>query len=285
MNPYRCLVANYARYHREGKTYACGGFDIPQYPALPENAPEVLIFSPHPDDECIIGGLALRLRRECRMRVVNVAVTQGSNKARQEGRWRELQSACAFMGFGLIPTAPGGLERITLRGREMDPSGWANSVAIIARILSASRPSVVFFPHEKDWNSAHIGTHLLVTEALRSLGNGFETFVVETEYWGQMTDPNLMVESSEEDVVTMVTGTSFHVGEVTRNPFHTLLPAWMQDNVRRGSELVGGQGKAAPDFGFATLYRSRRWRSAGFESLSQGGKLLGCDQDPAALLV
>ena len=34
----------------------------------------------------------------------------------------------------------------------------------------------------------------------------------------------------------------------------------MQDNVRRGGELVGGQGGAAPDFTFATLYRLRQWQ-------------------------
>jgi LmbE family N-acetylglucosaminyl deacetylase len=58
-----------------------------------------LIFSPHPDDECIIGGLALRLMREAGMRVVNVAVTQGSNKARQAGRLEELRAACDISGL------------------------------------------------------------------------------------------------------------------------------------------------------------------------------------------
>ena len=48
-----------------------------------------------------------------------------------------------------------------------------------------------------------------------------------------------------------------------RNPYHLLVPAWMQDNVRRGGELVGGQGGAAPDFTFCTLYRLRRWRDGG----------------------
>ena len=31
------------------------------------------------------------------------------------------------------------------------------------------------------------------------------------------------------------------------------------DNVRRGGEIVGGQGGAAPDFAFCTLYRARIW--------------------------
>jgi hypothetical protein len=46
---------------------------------------------------------------------------------------------------------------------------------------------------------------------------------------------------------------------VARNPYHLSLPAWMADNVRRGSELVGGQGAASPDFHFATLYRLGEW--------------------------
>ncbi len=76
-----------------------------------------------------------------------------------------------------------------------------------------------------------------------------------------MPSPNLMVELSVEDVTRMITALSFHVGEVQRNPYHLLVPPWMQDNVRRGGELVGGQGGAAPDFSFATLYRVRRWAS------------------------
>src|SRR2546422_7081650 len=43
-------------------------------------------------------------------------------------------------------------------------------------------------------------------------------------------------------------------------PYTTLFrsPAWMLDNVRRGSELVSGQGGTAPDFAFAALYRLRK---------------------------
>ena len=48
----------------------------------------------------------------------------------------------------------------------------------------------------------------------------------------------------------------------------------MQDNVRRGGELVGGQGGAAPDFTFATLYRLRRWVEGGFQKVYEGGRHL-----------
>jgi hypothetical protein len=47
------------------------------------------------------------------------------------------------------------------------------------------------------------------------------------------------------------------------------------DNVRRGAELVGGQGGAAPDFKFATLYRARQWKGGRIEELYSGGKQIG----------
>ncbi len=284
MNPYANLVAEYARHFREGKGHPLGGFAPAVNPPVAPGAPTVLVFSPHPDDECIIGALPLRLRRECAWNVVNVAVTQGSNRARQAERLTELKEACHYIGFGLVQTAPAGLEKVTPKCRAEDPAHWQGMVRTIADILAVQRPRAIFFPHEHDWNGTHIGTHFLVMDALASLPADFTTALVETEYWGQMTRPNLMVEVSAENLTDQVTGTSFHVGEVRRNPFHLLLPAWMQDNVRRGSELVGGQGGAAPDFGFATLYRQRVWRGGKVEESFAGGRTLAIGENPATLL-
>jgi hypothetical protein len=283
VNPYSRLISEYARLLRDGKTYPMGGFAPSAREPLRGNAPKVLIFSPHPDDECIIGGLALRLLREAQMRVINVAVTQGSRKDRQAARFLELQKACDYIGYEVIQTRPNGLEKVNAKTRQQDPAFWSESVRTISEILSAKCPHVIFFPHEHDWNSSHIGTHFLVMDALNGLSSDFHCFAVETEFWGQMTSPNLMIESSANDVADLVAGTSFHVGEVERNPFHLFLPAWMQDNVRRGSELVGGQGEAAPDFQFATLYRVRRWSNGRLEDIFAGGKLISCADDPGKL--
>jgi hypothetical protein len=201
----------------------------------------VLFFAPHPDDETIAGGLALRLMREAKMQVYNVAVTQGSKKERQAARLVELQRACDYLGFGLITTGPNGLEKINSATRQNDSAHWAACVSVIRGILEKHRPRAILFPHEQDWNSTHIGTHFLIMDALSQMPMDFECFLVETEFWGQMDDPNLMVEISEPDLADMIAATSFHIGEVERNPYHVLLPAWMLDNVRRGSELVGGK--------------------------------------------
>lgn len=280
MHPYHAFVEQYEKLYRDGKRIALGGFPNSLKPQIAANAPTALIFSPHPDDECIIGALPLRLLREAKMRVINVAVTQGSKKERQSGRLDELQKACDFMGYELIQTRPTGLERVNGKTREQDPAFWKESVGTIAEILARTRPRVIFFPHEDDWNSSHIGTHYLVSDALKTLD--LNCCTVETEYWGQNNRPNLMVQSTAQDVADLVAGTSFHVGEVTRNPFHLFLPAWMQENVRRGSELVGGQGEAAPDWTFATLYRLRQWER-GFTEVLAKGRLLPAGENPAVL--
>ncbi|MEO8521859.1 MAG: PIG-L family deacetylase, partial [Acidobacteriota bacterium] len=98
MNPYLHLVSELDRLTREGRSYPLGVIQPPPRTPPPAEAARALIFSPHPDDECIIGGLALRLQREAGMRVVNVAVTQGSRRDRQAGRWTELDAACRYLG-------------------------------------------------------------------------------------------------------------------------------------------------------------------------------------------
>lgn len=284
MNPYHHYVSEIGRLIREGRRFPLGGFPIPSKAPIAPDAPRVLIFSPHPDDECIIGGLALRLMREAGMRVINVAVTQGSNKARQAARLAELRDACDYLGFELLQTAPQGLESVNVKARAADPPVWRASVEMIAGIIAEQRPEIVFFPHDSDWNSTHIGTHYLLVDALARLPPEFSCHVVETEFWGAMATPNLMVESSVPDLADMMTALSFHVGEVQRNPYHLLVPAWMQDNVRRGGELVGGQGGAAPDFVFCTLYRVRRWRSGELQPTYTGGRSLPADVNVSTLL-
>mgnify|MGYP001496675872 CR=1 FL=1 len=252
------------------------------YPLLPE-APKVLLLAPHPDDECIIGGLALRLMRESGVRIVNVAVTLGSNRERQAERLRELQGACDWIGFELQETIPGGLEKVTAKTREQDPDHWKKSVNRLAEIIDQWSPRAIFFPHASDWNGTHIGVHLLTLDALRQRPQ-LKTLLIETEYWGQMPSPNLMVENTAEEVGDLLGALSHHEGELKRNAFHLGLPAWMQDNVRLGAEVVGGQGGEAPDFSFATLYRVSRWADGQASPAWEGGKMLPSGGDSQGAL-
>jgi LmbE family N-acetylglucosaminyl deacetylase len=273
LNPYSHFVSEFARVAREGADCPLGGFAAPPRPTPAADAPAALLFSPHPDDESIVGGLALRLLRECGWKVINVAVTLGSKPERRAERLEELKGACGFLGFALLPTVPGGLEKVAVSTRSSQPELWSASVAVLADILRRQRPKAIFFPHGQDWNSTHIGTHWLVEDALPMV-EGLGCYVVETEFWRQMRSPNLLVEYSLRDVADLVAAVSFHAGEVRRNPFHLRLPAWLHDNARRGAECVGGQGGAAPDFVFAQLFRLRRWRSGRMERCFAGGRNL-----------
>jgi N-acetylglucosamine malate deacetylase 1 len=275
MNPFRSFVSDYARLIREARTLSLGNLPAPRRTAVSAHAPVALIFAPHPDDECIVGAWPLRLQREAGLRVVNVAVTLGSNRERRAGRWEELQAACGWLGFGLELPAPGGLENINPQARQAAPGVWQDAVKVVAGVLERYRPSTLFFPHELDANSTHRGTYYLVREALQAMPVEFTCQVVETEFWGAHPQPNIMVESSVDDVADLIAALSLHVGEVRRNPYHVGLPAWLQDNVRRGAELVGGQGGAAPDYAFATLYRLSRWARGGLQEAKGGKRWIG----------
>jgi len=286
MNPnpaYSSWIAEWSEWARRGRALPLGGFAPPPRARPAADAPVALLLSPHPDDECITGAWPLRLGR-AGWRVINVAVTQGSRKDRQAGRLEELRRACAYLGWEVVATAPGGLEKINLKGRADDAENWASAARVIGRIILETGPAAIFAPHAADWNGTHIGVHHLLMEALRDPACGWRGRVVETEFWGAHPAPNLMVQSAAADVAELVAALSFHVEEVRRNPYHLTLPAWMMDNVRRGGELVGGQGGAAPDYDFATLYRVNIWDGAQRTAPWSGGRALPADADPAAPL-
>jgi LmbE family N-acetylglucosaminyl deacetylase len=259
MNPYLEFVQSIETGIRKAKGLAVSGSR-----QSIESDSKVLLFSPHPDDECIVGLLPLRLMRETGHQIINVPVTFGSNVERQAERSAELDSACGYLGWDIF--------------RDMD-NLESMEASDVVRALSTFQPDVIFMPHSKDWNSRHISTHFLVVDALKKMGPDFSCLVIETQFWGAMDDPNLLVEGDAIHVADLVAATSLHAGEVARNPYHLLLPAWMQDSAGRGSELIGGQGSTAPDFGFATLYRLRKWQDGEFVRVLKCGTTLPINAD------
>jgi LmbE family N-acetylglucosaminyl deacetylase len=259
-NPYRAYVESIRAGVKGAKSAPAVSGTVP----VVESDAKVMVFAPHPDDESIIGLLPLRLMREAGKQIIVAPVTFGSNVERQAGRAKELADACAYLGWEV---------------RRGKAELGALEVDDIVALLKEAQPAVVVMPHAGDWNSRHISTHFLVEEALGKMEASFACSVVETEFWGAMDDPNLMVEGDAELVSDLVAAISLHVEEVARNPYHLLLPAWMQDNVRRGGELVGGQGGAVPDFSFATLYRLRKWENGGYVQCLETGTVVPVGAD------
>jgi len=268
MNPYLSFVEAAEATIRSARKIPCGGIQ-PCRSGGSSDGGTALLFSPHPDDECITGLLPLRLMREAGMKIINVPVTFGSNVERQPGRAAELRNACGFLGWDFSKRPEG------FRSLEKED---------VVEILKTIQPKIIFVPHSKDWNSRHISTHFLVMDALAEMGKDFSCTVIETEYWQAMEAPNLMVEADAVTLADLVSALSCHVKEVERNPYHLSLPAWMQDNVRRGGELIGGQGGAVPDFTFSTLYRLRYWKDGACREVLERGHFVSLNDNLKELL-
>jgi LmbE family N-acetylglucosaminyl deacetylase len=220
---------------------------------------KVVICSPHPDDEALVGALPLRLRLETGAEVVNCAITLGSNNDERPRRIAEVEASCSVLGFRLIvPNRPHGLDNVRPETRNSDTLGWADNVRILAEIFDQERPEIVFVPHAGDFHPAHIGAYYLALESLRThlhkQGRG-PVMLIETEYWHELSEPNLMVGITAEIEAILVMATAEHGGEVTRNPYHLRHPARLIDNARRGAEVVGKPGGPGCVFQFAELYR------------------------------
>ena len=283
-NPYLSYAESFKKITESGKSLPYGNIAPLQDPRIRENdAPIALIMSPHPDDECIMGGLPLRLMREAEFRIVNVAITLGSNMDRRTERLCELERACNWIGFELQQMGDQGLEKVTVNSRQKSPENWGIMTNHLVQVIKKWNPTAIFFPNSHDWNKTHLGVHMLTLDALKKTDNFFP-FLIETEYWGQMPKPNLLVESTTREVADLLAALSHHEGELKRNPFHLRMPSWMQDNVRRGAEVIGGQGGKAPDFDFATLYRVSRWRDANIIPAWEGGRMLPCSDNSSGAL-
>jgi LmbE family N-acetylglucosaminyl deacetylase len=197
----------------------------------------VMILSPHPDDECIVGSLALRLMFENNAHVVNVAVTLGSKVERQKARLKELEGACELLEMELVVLS----------------DKWPAKEKELKSLIQKYQPNVILAPHVKDHHPTHIKTGQLLKKCLRSLKK-INTLVVWTEFWGQNPKPNVLIEVSMDILELQMNALLMHKGEIKRNPYHLRLPAWMMDNVRRGSEIISGSGSEASSMAFGILY-------------------------------
>ncbi|MCC5807388.1 MAG: PIG-L family deacetylase [Opitutales bacterium] len=283
MNAFSAFVEANARAYRDAEALRPAE-RVEPLPIPAADAPTAVIFSPHPDDECIVGGLPLRLRRESGWRVINVAVTLGSLQSRRAERMAELEEACARLGFELVPAGDGGLEAVRLETRRNRPHHWTHAVNAVGTVLLEHRPAAVFLPHAVDGNPTHMGVHALVRHALHRTGAGLRCLAVETEFWSPMEDPNCLVESSADDVARLVEALACHRGEVSRNPYHLRLPAWLMDNVRRVGERLGGAGSRPPDFLFGTPYGIRLWTDRRLREPLPEGAFVSAGEAPGPLL-
>jgi LmbE family N-acetylglucosaminyl deacetylase len=227
-----------------------------------QQALTVMILSPHPDDESIVGSLALRLRRENNCHIINVAVTTGSKVERRSERIKELTNACRLLD----------MECVFLSEK------WTTKEKELKTLLTKVRPSVIIAPHSRDFHPTHIKTGELCQKVLAKMTKS-SLLVAWSEFWGPMKNPNLLVEVPVDILELQMKALELHKGEVARNPYHLRLPAWMMDSVRRGSEVIGGKGAEATQMAFGVLYRLQLVKSGKFLNLKLQTPFLEAEQD------
>ena len=222
----------------------------------------IILFSPHPDDECLAGILPLRLVKESRMEVINYTVTLGSKVDRKAERRQELEAAVSLLGFRSRLHEPQGWDAVNETTRREDSQKWSVMVAEVANVIRDNKPVAVFLPSLADDHPTHRGTHYLVKDALASLQpQEWRGYLVESAYWGALPNPNLFVEAAEADVALLVEACACHRGEVARNAYHLRLPALLIDSVRR-AEMIMGPGEIPPASPFGFLYRIDCWNGS-----------------------
>jgi LmbE family N-acetylglucosaminyl deacetylase len=210
-------------------------------PLLPLNKPSglsqqprVLIFSPHPDDECLMAGCVLRMQEEWGATVTVVPYSYGSDVNRRMARLIELKEATQCLGFDLLdPRKNNSMDKLT--------------VTEFADAVNALSPEIIVSPHARDFHPAHMETHQMVASMI---SNSSIKVWIQTEYWQAAEKPNFFVPLSVDQVVKIGEALQKHVGEVSRNPYHLSLPAWYMDQARRAPELISGfGGKSETVFG------------------------------------
>jgi len=206
----------------------------------------VMIISPHPDDECIIGSLALRLMLENNAHIINVAVTLGSKKDRQKARLKELGQACESLEMDL----------------DVLSEDWIKKAKELKVLIEKYQPQLILAPHIKDHHPTHIKTGKLLEKVLKT--TKLKCLVAWTEFWGAQEKPNCLIEVPLEIVASQMKALEFHQGEITRNPYHLRLPAWMMDNVRRGGEIITQVGAEVPSMPFGVIYRLQVFKNKKF---------------------
>ncbi len=213
---------------------------------------DVVLCAPHPDDEVLSGGLALRLSCE-NTRILVLAMTLGSKAERRPARREELAASCRVLGFDwALASDPLGLSLPAPEtGAEAD-----GRVAAVLEHFQRTRPRLVIMPHANDRHPTHEAAHRLALAALLrySAENRREVLLAESEFWGAIADPNLLVGLTTRQVGRLVEALACHRGEIQRHPYHLLLPARLMDTVRRLGERNFSGGEA-PEFLFGEAYR------------------------------
>lgn len=177
-----------------------------------------LLLSPHPDDELLGCPAHLFALRDAGWRIVNLAMTLGSDVEQRERRLGELRGACARAGFELVSAAdpPDALDL----ARTLEPA-----------LLVAPSPHDDHPVHERVGRSAIAALRARVTPRLWLWG-----------LWADLVLPSSLCVFDAQRLNEIEHALSAHVGELARNDYSRLLRARASAAAVLGPERVFGHG-------------------------------------------
>jgi LmbE family N-acetylglucosaminyl deacetylase len=196
----------------------------------------ILIVSPHPDDECILGSIALRLQWENKCPIFVLPATYGSQYTQRARRLDELQAACKTLNWSLY-------------NRSLTKNF---SMLELKKILEKLKPVAIVTYHPRDNHPTHSKISQIVLDCLKQ--NNITSTLFLGEYWSTLRRPNLSVELSIKNRSQLIKGLKNHKEEIKRNPYHLSLESWWNDSSRRGRELLKISAKSFGEVTHTALY-------------------------------
>jgi LmbE family N-acetylglucosaminyl deacetylase len=197
----------------------------------------ILHLAPHPDDEAIGAGATLLALRDTGHRVINLAVTLGSDERERPRRLREVETACQRAGFELVVHDP---------GRDL--------AAAVRALIAECGAGVVVAPSPHDGHPRHEAVGRAARDAVEA-GGGADP-PPRLWLWGLWADlPRPTLYHGFDEVLMRQTMhvLEAHAGELARNDYGDLLRARATANRVLGAERVFGWGAGRRDQPFAEL--------------------------------
>ena len=210
--------------------------------ALPVWRPEarqLLVVSPHPDDETLAVGGLIASSREAGTRVVVIAVTDGENaygEDRTLGRTRQAEQESALNRLGV---APGDIVRLRLT----DSDVAAGEDSLLLQIAKLSSPeTLVLAPWPGDFHPDHVVSGRAATEAARLSGAALAFYFFWTWHRGTPdTLTGLQLHRFPLDpncLATKLEALACHRSQLTHSSGAPILPESLLGPARRSFEVI-----------------------------------------------
>jgi LmbE family N-acetylglucosaminyl deacetylase len=197
----------------------------------------ILHLAPHPDDEVIGAGATLLALRAADHRVVNLAVTLGSDETERPRRRAEVEEACERAGFELVFHDP---------ERDLAAAVQALAAELGAGLVVAPSPHDAHPRHELVGRAARDAVH-----ALRGAAPPPRLWL--WGLWADLPGPTLYHGFGEDLMRRAIHVLEAHAGELERNDYAALVRARATANRVLGAERVFGWGAAAREQPYAEL--------------------------------